>query len=551
MRGPRAAVVVAVVIALLLGTQLAFTTVGETAGDHWSSPEPVAAIPGGTGSVIPGAATAGGAGGVPGAVAWIERVGDRNRIRVARLRVDDGTVRVTDRRTVATATRTLAGVDVAVRGGDGGGEVAVTWEVRVEDRAVLARIDGSGVTRTVAADPFRLNGPSVAYAAGDPVVAWTGRTEGETAPGVYLRRSGGDPVPVAGPTDGAAAPVLAAPGEDRLAVAWFRANDSRAVVTGVDASSTGTLAVGDSAVVGAARVQGSFGGATREVPFLAAAANDTALRLAWTDLGEVRTAAVEDGRASRVRTVAAGGEAGVGARGDRWTVAWTVPDRATDDDAYFLTEAGIRGVLARTAGNENGPTPVYAPEPAAVWVSWGDRNRVLASAYSADPVGGPLRRLGSDPVRFAFVGLAAGLVAIVTTPLLPWSFVALLGAFLVTTRTVSDRALAALAHVPGIAGADGTADPGAVRDRLTGLPAAAWVLAFAAVEVPLTWWFVTTSRQLASVGFASPVAVSLIALVAALAVTRALELRSGWRAVVAYVLLQNAALWNLAVPSFL
>jgi len=551
MRGPRAAVVAAVVIALLLGTQLAFTTVGETAGDHWSSPETVAAIPGGAGAVIPDAAATGGAGAASGAVAWIERVGDRNRVRVARLRVD-GEVRVTDRRTVATATRTLAGIDVATRGE----EIAVVWEIAVADRAVLARVNGPNVTRTAAADPFRLAGPSVAYAGGGPVVAWTGRSERTPDAGVSLARPGSDPIRAGGPTDPEAEPVLSSPGEGRLAVAWIRSNDSRAVVTRVDAPAEGPPAVRDTTVVGAARVRGSFGGASRDVPFLDADANDSAVRVAWTDLGTVRTATVADERASRVRPVTGGGETGVGARGDRWAVAWTVPDRATDDDAYFLTEDGTRGALSRTAGNENDPTPVYAPELGAVWVSWGDQNRVFASAYREASVGGPVRRLASDPARFAFLGVTAGLVTVVTTPLLPWSFLGLLGAFLATTRAVSDRALAVVARlldVAGSGGSDGTdgTSADAVRDRLAALPAVAWPVAFAAAEIPLTWFFVTSSGQLSGVGFASPVAVSLVALAASVVTAAALELDSGWHAVVAYVLLQNAALWSVAVSSFL
>lgn len=537
MRGPRVAAAVVVVVALLLATQLAFTTVGRELGANWAGPTEVASVESSPETTVSDVAVAGGD---AGAIAWIERHGERHVVRVARFEVTDGRVVVGERRTVARADRDLTGVGVA----RADREVAVVWEVAVADRVRMVRIAPSRTERLTAAASFRLNGPSVAYAAGEPVIAWAGQPDVGAPFGVYAARPGGEPVRVGGPTNREHAPSVTA-ADGRVGVTWFESAESRVVVTRLRADDG--LSVVGSTVAGEAQVRGAFGGSVREVPFTASARNRSVVRVVWTDLGEVTTATVSaEGTASEPAVVTSfGGETGVGVDGDRWLATWTVPGGPTGDDAHYVDGAGRSGALARLPGNENEPSPVYAPDPAVAWYSWGGDARVLIAAYQPGGNLGVVARLAASPERFAFLAVAALALGVVTLPIMPWSFVGFLGAFLLTTGAVGGRLLRLGAR------ATGAESQRALRDRVEALPTAVWPVLFAAVEIPLTWWLVFRWSALVSIGFAHPVAASVGALAAALLVVAALGIESGWRAVAAYATLQNAALWSIAAATFL
>lgn len=526
MRGPRFALALLVVASLLIGTQLAFTAVGQEVGPNWSEPTTVASVDSAGDSAITGMAATGNA----GVVAWTERHGDEYIIRAARFSAVDGEVSVRDRRDVARSDHELTGVDVAITNG----EPVVVWESTATDRVQLARVTGDGIERRTAADMHRLGQPSVAAAGGEPLVVWTGKPDIDSQIAVYAARPGGDPVRVGGPTHGTHAPTVTG-GVDGAAVTWLQSANDTVVVTGMTTAGVDTLAVTNSAIVGEARLDGEFGGARRKVPYVASASNESAVRAVWTDNGVASTAPIADRRVGARTAIGGGTQHDIGAAGDRWLIVWTEPGGATGLDVRYQTNAGERGTVSRLPGEERDPTPVYAPSPAVVWYSWGTADEVLISAHEP-PARNELRyRLETGAPRFLFIGVVSVLLGIASLPVMPWSLAGLVGAFVVTSEPVASR-------LDG----DGTADD-TPRDRLGALPTAVWPVTFATVEIPLT----VLALQWMSFGFGHAVGTGLAALVAALIIGYALDIDSGWHAISLYVVLQNAGLWTLVTPGFL
>lgn len=544
MRGSRVVLGAAVLTVLLVGTLLAYTGVGQEVGLHWNEPAEVAALQSDQDTFVSAMAATGDREG--GAVAWIERDGDDQTVRVARFNVRKGTVEVGERQTVARPTPRLTGLDVAVRGR----EVAVAWSRPVENQVVLARVTEEGINRRVIADPFRVGGPTVTLTPRGPAVAYTAADAAGTPFEVRTARVTGGNVTVArvgGPSRRAHAPTVTSAG-NRLAVIWFNSgNDTATVTTG----GVGSASAFDRTVVaGEARVKGAFSGGTREVPFVAGARTASAVRPVWTDAGTVTATTVDDrGTVGEPQEFGPGGHPDAAARGDRWLLAWVAPRRGTGDDVFFRSSRGTGDVVSQFTSNAIWPRPAFAPAPAIAWVEWGSTDRVLVSAYLDDRRRPVLARLTNAPQRFAFISLSAAVLGLVTVPIMPWSFLGLFGAFVATTGVVTSRALRAGAWLLARLGREMNAFE--LRRRLGEAPAAIWTVLFALVETPLVVYLIASIPQLREFGFAHPVGASAGALLAALAVVVVTRIESNWGAVITFVCFQNAAMWAIAATTFL
>lgn len=542
MRGSRVALAAVLLAALLVGTLLVFTAAGQQVGEYWSEPAEVAALQSDQDTLITDVAADGGPDG--GAVAWIERDGDNRTVRVARFTVRNGTVEVGRRQTVARRAERPAGVDVAVRGDD----LVVVWSSPVSNRVVLAHPTDGGVDRRVVADPFRVGAPTVALTSGGPVVAYSATDDAAAPFEVRTAHVAGGNVTVArvgGPSSRAHRPTVASAG-DRLAVVWYDVVDDTAMVSTGRAGSTATF--DRTVVAGDARVRGAFGGSTREVPFMAGARTRSTVRPVWTDVGTVSTTGVaENGAVGDPREFGPGGHPDVAVRGDRWLLAWVVPREGTGDDAFFHTSEDAGGVLSQFTSDAIRPRPVFAPDPGAAWVEWGDADRVLVSAQREARQESFARRLTNDPQRFAFLSLVAIAMGLVTVPVMPWSFLALFGAFVATTGVVTSRVLRAGAWLSTRLGRETSAYD--LRNRLGDAHPALWMGLFAIVETPLVVYMVDAGLH--QHGFANGVGVSAGALLAALAFVVVGRVESNWRAVIAFVCFQNMAMWVVAATEFL
>lgn len=541
MRGPRVVLSVVVLAVLLVGTQLAFTTVGQQTGSRWSDPAEVAEVASGPNTLVSDVAADGGSDG--GAVAWVVSDGDRRTVRVAGFTARNGTVTVDDTRTVVALDGRLTGLDVAVDGG----RLVVTWLRPVGSRIVVARVTDAGVDRRVVADPFRAGEPAVTLTSRGPVVAYTAADEPATPFVVRATHARNETVThtlVGGPSHRAHVPAVDSAG-DRLSVVWYQADKDIAAVT--TARMRSSLTVDRSVAVGRARPTGSFAGDSRDAPFVASAHTGPTVRPVWTDVGDVTTTTVTDGTVGDRRTVGPGQQPGVAARGDRWLLAWVVPRQGTGDDVQFRDGEDTGGFVSLFPSNANWPRPAFAPDPAVAWVEWGGTDRVLVSAYREAASPDVLARLSNAPQRFAFLALAATIIGLVTVPIMPWSFLGLFGAFVLTTDLVRTRVFRAGAWLSTRLRREATAFD--LRARLGDLPSVVWVVLFALAETPLVVWGVDAG--LWRRGFAHPVGVSALALVAALALVVGARIASNWRAVITFVCLQNAAMWAVAVTEFL
>lgn len=553
-RPARLAAAAGVLLALLVATQLAFTGVGVVHSPAWSDPVEVASVPAAPDGDLVAASVAGGPEG--GVVAWITRRNDTWRVRAARFEARDGRVTVGDPWTAATSSTRLADVDVDVAVGGGGSDaagdgnrIALVWERASANEIVLHERD-TGETRVVSAGALRVGEPSVALTPDGAAVAWQ-FYDGDRD-GVRLAAVPADGPPthvfVGGPTGGEGAPDVRAEGRD-VAVVWLDAGRSVVRVTSLRLGDPPT--VERTVTLGPARPGGGFGGRTAIA--VSGARDGDVVRAAWTHGGSIDAGSVALGEADgvgRVRTLGAGSRPTVAAAGGRWLAAWLYEARGSGwDVAVRLSDDGSVRTLSRLSTNANLPRAAFAPAPTVVWVELGDRARLLASTYRGARNAGVVERLATDPGRFLFVALSAGVVGLVLTPLMPWSFLALLGSFLVSTRLVTAAVARAVTAVTGRLG--GPDDPGAFRRQLLAASPLGLGVGFAAVQGLLAVWVVRTSETTATIGFAHPVGVVVAAFVAAVVVARVLELDSAWRfaGLTAYTL--NAALWATAMPGFL
>lgn len=534
-----------VLVALLVGTQVAFTGVGQPVSPLFSEPTEATVFGTGPDTYVVDVAADGDDGG--GAVAWTERRGDRFRVRVARTEIADGTVTVGEPRTLASADAALTSLDVAVRGG----EVAVVWERTAGNDVVLAR-PSAGTTRVVSDDPLRVEQPAVALVDGGTVVAWRQYRDGEfdvrlatlpggpAADGAVVRRF------VGGPSAGIGSPSLSAAG-DGFAVTYLDADESVAVTRFGRLTADGA-ALGSRVVLGDARAAGGFGGGGQAA--LGSDANATAVRGVWVDVSSVLTGtATREGPVRSAADLGPGDRPGVAVLGGDWLAAWLVQSPSTGADVLFADAAGRRGQLSRLPSSAADPSPLFAPEAGVAWSERGVENRVLVAAALDRPRGGTVDRLAREPAQFGFVTLTAAVVGLVTVPILPWVFFAVAGAFYATSRTVNGLALRLVARLGGLSGE--RPDPRVLRERFEAVPAVVWLVVFAAWEVALLTVLLGPSTSATSISFSSPVAVSLGALLGTIAVGWVGRVDSPWRVVGVFVYLQTAALWATALPTIL
>lgn len=536
------AVFAAVLLTLVVGAQLAYTTVGQPVGDRWSAPTEVTAVPSDDARTIEVVA-AGDADG--GALAWITRTGDRYHISLARVTVEDGRVTIGSSRRVASGDRELQGLDVAVAGTD----VAVAWERSKANDVVLYRA-ASDRTRVVSDDPLRVAEPAVAIVDGGTVLAWqqwagTGyaiELAGVTDRGVTYRS-------LEIPTTGTGSPSVDAAG-DGFALTWYDGT-SRTVQTAFGGFDGEAFDLAAPQSLGRAQPSGGFGGGSGPVAVGAGAEGDVA-RAVWLDLATVTTAQVtRDGVASEPATFGSGDRPRVAVNDGRWLAAWVVTGRAADNDLAYAAggETVTTGTLSRFESSANFPSPFYAPDGAVAWIERGARSRVLVSGFRGGPEQRYLTRVQTDPGRFAFIGLAAAALGVVTLPIMPWVFVAMLGAFYLTNRFVRTRLVRSLARLSALAGR--AVDEQTVRARFEAVPPVVWAAGFVVVEVALLVAFLPSVGATVTLSFAGPVVLSVAAGIGTGFVLWVAPQRSPWRIVALFAYFQTAALWATALPDVL
>lgn len=564
MRARDAAVGALVLGALLVGVQLGATTVGQTTGPRWSDPVPLDSLQATDETDVIDVAAAGGD---PGAVAWLVREGDTWRISVARVAVGnsaqraaqdggappgDGDVAVTERWTAVETDEALTGLDVAVRGG----AVAVVWERSNANEVALARRTTSGErTVTVSGDSLRVAEPTVAFAGAVPVVAWQAYDDGRylvtvaTVDGEVRRRTHD------APTWGTNSPTLTA-ADERIAVVWADEENGTTRVSAGAVARDGTVQFDETATLGTARPRTGLGSGRGGTLTVGGGQNATAVRAVWTDVAAVETATVREGRLAGRRTLGSGERPGVAVDGDRWLAAWLVdgPGSGTDVRYHYGGPTATAGTLSRLPSSARAPRPLFAPEPAVAWLERGGEWRVLVASHRDEPRGGPIERLGTEPLRFLFVAVAAALVGLLTAPVLPWSLFGFVLAFLATTgvvRTRASRAIAAVAAVAAVARPVAGTPATANEFRPGDLPTVVWLVAFATVETALLVAFLDRGAVPSAMTFRAPVAVSAAALVATVALVVSRRRRpGGWGTAALFVYFQSAALWATVLPTF-
>lgn len=531
-----------ILLSLVVGAQIAYTTVGQPIGERWSSPATAVSVSGDDTRVLEVAA-AGDADG--GSVAWITRAGERYHISYARVTVEDGGVTIAQNRTVATVDRELQGLAVAVDGDD----VAIAWERAKANDIVLYRASQDR-TRVVSDDPLRAGEPAVALVGDDAVVGWQQWTGSGFAVELAVVSDGAvtyRSVDVV--TDGAGSPTVDAAG-DGFALTWFDA-ESQTVRTTFGTVETDGIDLERSRTLGRAQPSGGFGGGTDPVEVDAGAAGDV-VRAVWLDLATVSTAqAVRDGPVSDPASIGTGVRPHVAVDEGRWLAAWVVTGRAADDDLMYATggEDVSSGTLSRFESSANHPSPFYAPDGAVAWSERGAQSRVLVSGYQDAPGRRYVTRLRADPGRFAFIGLAAAALGVVTLPIMPWVFVSMLVAFYLTNRFIRTRLARGLARLSSLAGR--SADEPAVKARIEAVSPLVWAAGFAVMEVGLLLAFLPSVGATVPLTFAGPVALSVAAGLGTGLVLLVAPQRSPWRIVALFAYFQTAALWATALPDVL
>lgn len=541
MQARQLGVAAAVLLTLVVGAQLAYTTVGQPVGERWADPT-TAVSTADDASVIEVAAAGDGDAGV---VAWIVRSDERYAVTVVRVGVVDGRVSLGPRRTVVRDAPELQGLDVAVEGED----VALVWERAPANDVVLYRTT-TGRARVVSDDPLRVLQPSVALVDGGTVVAWQQRNgsrfvvelAGVTDANVSYRT-----VPVA--TGGTGSPSVDAVGEG-YALTWFDA-DSRTTQSAFGALGPTGPDLEPAHELGPARPVGGFGGDTGPVS-VGSGADDDVVRAVWLDRVRVTTAAVSrDGSVTGPTTFGPGDRPRVAVGDGRWLAAWVVTAREADSDVAFATgeAAATSGVVSRYPSSANHPSPFYAPDAAVAWSERGGQGRVLVSGLLDSPAPRYVARLEAEPGRLAFVALAAMVLGAVTLPVMPWVFLSMLGAFYLTNRFVRRQAVRALARLSASTGRS-VGEP-AVRERLDAVPPAGWAAAFVAGEVALLVLLLPPVGANVSLSFAGPVALSVAAAVGTGILQLVSPRRSPWRIAAVFAYFQTAALWATALPDVL
>lgn len=528
-----------VLLGLLLVSQLAFTGVGLAYSPAWSGPTEVTAVA--DDENLAAVAVDG------GTVAWIAERNGTWQVQAATVETENESVRIDERWTAARSSDPLSDLDVAADGD----RTSLVWKRSTTAEVVHYRrsVDEA---RVVSTDPVRLDEPSVGLVPGGAVAAWQFYEDGRTTVRVVSLPADGEPTygRINTSTGGEDAPVVTTSGSD-VTVVWLDTGRSDVRATAVDP--TDGVAVGRTETLGAARPGGGFGGSTAIA--VAADRNGSTVRAAWTHGSGVDTAAVglTDGAdGAPVRTLGEGNHPAVAVDGDRWVGAWLYRARTSGWDLAAEVHGGgdaFAGTVSQLPSTADQARATFAPGPSVVWIERGNGARVLAGAYLGPRTAGPLDRLEASTGRFLFIALGAAVLGAVTTPVMPWSFVTLLGAFLVSTRLVTAALARAVVTVTGPVG--GPTDADGLRGRLLDGPTAAYGLGFAVVQIAVGVLVVETSRTVGSLGFSHPLEAGALALVAAVAVDRLLELDSAWRFAAVAAVTYNAALWTTAMPGFL
>ncbi|MFB6136288.1 MAG: hypothetical protein ABEJ04_05975 [Halobacteriaceae archaeon] len=533
-----------ILLSLAVGSQLAFTAVGQEIGPHWSEPTEVSHLSSASSTAYVSLASDGGPDG--GAVAWIARDGGTYAVRFGSVSVSDGTPTVADRRTLTTGDAEYASVDVA-RSGD---RTAVVWKEVGESRAYLW-VDGT--TRVVSAnESVRVNHPSVTFVDGTPVVAYQEYYDGEWVGHVVAvpPEGEGDPAHARfGTAVRALSPSIAAADEGAV-VGWIDTRNATGHVTSLRFDGE-SIRFGEERSLGSARTVRTMSG-TGQVASVTVDGGDGGPVVLWTDLGIVNVRPLGAGEAGTT-TLGDGQNPGFATDDGRWLATMVVTARASGSDiAYSLgTDAGVEsGPVSRLPSNAVLSAPVFGDEPAVAWTESGSTNRLLVSAYHANTGGGPVSRLSAAPLRFLFIGVASAVVALVTVPLMPWVVGPLLAGFLLTTRFALDALLGAVARLLGVAGRE--ASVSGLRQRLRTVPSVVPVALFAVVNVGLFVSIAGGQQAVAdAVTFASPLGVSAMAAVAAVLVDRLYGVESGWQRAALFAYCQTMAAWATGLPAFM
>lgn len=534
------AVALPVVVALLVGIQLGFTAVGVEIGPGWGDPTAVDSLRTDDGAAVTSLDAAGT--GSTATVAWVTERSDGYSVHLGDLRVESGSVAVENTRTVARSGSAM--VDVAVAAGPDG--PAVVWE---NESANAVRLWHGGETRTVS-NSRRVEQPSVTQTSAGPAVAYQAYNGSRFD--VRVRLPAAESGRWLGHTaDGDGSPSVA--GRDTaLTVVWRSERDGQ-VLAASGSVAGGTVSLDDPVSVGRSRAFGGFNGRTK--PTLAADATPDGARLAWTDIRTVETTTVEGGNATPATSVGAGRSIDVAVGGTGWTVAWIADTNNRGFDVQYATaeDGGVTsGTVSQFSSDAGRPSPVGTDVPAVVWTErGGGTSQVLAVARDPGNAATPVERLRSSTSRFAFIALAGVGVGLVTVPLMPWVATTALVAFVLTTRTVADRALAAV-----VAAADRMGRETSIAELRRGAERAPVMLKatlLVALNLALLELFTRDTAVTEAVAFSDAVEVSLVAFAATLVVVYATGLgrRSAWAAGGVFAYLQTAALWMTVFPGYL
>lgn len=538
MQARTLAVAAAVLLTLVVGAQLAYTPVGQPVGERWTNPVTATALSATEDQGVLEVAAAGD--GERGAVAWLVRADDRYRVEVASVTVERGRVELGPSRTVASSTRGLEGLDVAVAGDD----VALVWERSLANDIVLHR---DGETHVVSADPLRVAEPSVALVDGGAVVAWQEWNASVVGMQVAVVASGSVTyrfVPIG--TGGTGSPAVDTT-DDGIALTWFDAS-SRTTRTAFGRPGPDGPTFHANWTLGRARPSGGFGGGSGSVAVDASADGDV-VRAVWFDLATLMTGQARlDGTVSEPVALGRGDRPAVAADGGRWLATWVVTGRAADTDLAFASGEAA-GTLSRFPSSANHPSPFFAPDGGVAWSEQGAQSRVLVSGFRA--AGGPkvLARLQAEPGRLAFVALAAAVVGLVTLPIMPWVFGSMLVAFYLTNRFFRERLVGALAWLAGLVVRTGGRP--AVRARLDAVPPTVWAGVFAVGETAVLVALLPTVGGTVPLSFAGPVTLSVGAGLGTALLELVVPRRSPWAIAATFAYLQTAALWATALPDVL
>lgn len=528
-------VAVVVLVVLLVAAQLSFTDVGLAYGRHFSEATTLESFPAGGADHVVDLAAAGGPD--HGVVAWIDRHGDTYTVRTATVTVHGTAADHSAVRTVYTSTTPLDSIAVATDGDN----TAIAVDRGTANDVVLLDLPSNG-TRRFATGAIRTVEVSVAFVDGRPLVGWQEFRNGGMTVVTALAGSNGTGRVVGGPANGVGAPSVTS-ADGHVAVVW-RNPDSLRAVAALGRVENGSLVADRSVDFGSAYPLGSFGG--QGTVSMDAAASPAGVRAIWTDGGIVRTAVADwNGSVSDERTVDSGDRPRVAVRNGDWLAAW-LTDSPTGglDVAYRYTADGTStaGAASRLPTDANYPTPLFAPSPALAWTERGSNSRVLVSAYSGRPGGDPVARFSTDASTFLFYGLIAAALAFVLTALMPWTVIAGLVAFFVTSNFFR-RVLARF-----------VTDEKDLRERrlpepIPSVPYWGWIAAFVALDVALLVVLLPASVAATSIRFSNPLSISLLAALGTAAVVAVDRGESVWVPIVVFAYLQTALLWVVALPS--